>query len=54
MPMLPPWREDRGINPDQLAVQVKQRAAGVAAVNRGIGLNKVLKPFQIKPAASQR
>ena len=33
-------REDRGVDPDKLAAEVQQRAAGIAAVNRGVGLNE--------------
>ncbi len=42
-------RQNRGVNTDQLTVQVHQRAAGVTAVNRGVGLNKVLRNFTFRP-----
>ena len=34
--------EDRGVDADQLAARVDQRAAGVARVDRGVGLDEVL------------
>ena len=41
---------DRGVDPDQLAARVDQRAAGVAGVDRGVGLDEVLvvatRPFE--------
>ncbi len=46
-------REDRGVDPDKLAVEVQQRAAGVAAVNRGVGLNEILQPFKVQAAAAK-
>ena len=35
-------REDRGVDPDQLARHVDQRAAGIAGIDRGIGLDEEL------------
>lgn len=46
-------REDRGVDPDKLAVEVQQRAAGIAAVNRGVGLNEILQPFKVQAAAAK-
>ena len=47
-------RQNGGIDADKFAVEIQQRAAGVAAVNWGIGLNKVFQPFEIKAATTQR
>ena len=33
---------DRGVDPDEPAVEISQRSTGVAAVDRGIGLDRVL------------
>ena len=46
--------EDRGVNTNQLAVEIQQRAAGVAPVNGGVGLDKVFQPFEIQTTATQR
>ncbi len=35
-------REDRGIDADHLALQVEQRAAGIALVDRGVGLQEIV------------
>ena len=40
-------RQDRGVDPDQLATQIHQGAAGVARVDGGIGLQKVLEPVSV-------
>ena len=42
MPTLPPAADDRGVDADQLAAQVDQRAAGVAGVDRRVGLDELL------------
>ena len=34
--------EHRGVDADQLAARVDQRAAGIAGIDRGIGLNEIL------------
>ena len=47
------WRQNRGVDTNQLAVQVQQRAAGITSVNRGIGLDKVLQPFKVQTAATE-
>jgi hypothetical protein len=36
------WRDDRGIDADQFATQVDQCAAGVARIDRRVGLDEVL------------
>ena len=46
-------RQDRGVDPDKLAVEVQQRAAGVAAVDGGIGLDEILQPFKVQAAAAK-
>ena len=46
--------DDRGVDPDQLAAQVHERAAGVARVDRGVGLDEVLVAFGREPAAAER
>src|SRR5207302_5981035 len=46
-------REYRGVDPDQLAAQVHQRAAGVARIDRGVGLNEVLEAVGVDPRARQ-
>lgn len=53
IPMLPPRREDSGVDADQLTVQIKQRTAGVAPVDGGIGLDEIFQPFEIQAAAPQ-
>src|SRR5580658_9702207 len=35
-------RQNRGVDADQLAAQIDQRAAGVARIDRGVGLDEVL------------
>ena len=47
-------RQDGGVNADQLTVEVHQRAAGVPAVNRRIGLDKVFVVFHVQAATAQR
>ena len=43
MPIEPPDGEiDRRVDADHLAVHVEQRAAGIAAVDRGVGLDEVV------------
>ena len=44
--------QNRGVNTDQLTVEVKQCAAGVTAVDRGVSLNKVFQTFEIQTAAA--
>ena len=47
--------EDAGVDADQLAARVDQRAAGVARVDRGVGLDEVFvgrePPFRLRPVA---
>ena len=45
-------RQNRGVDTDQLAVEVNQRAAGVTAVNRRIGLDKVFIIFNVQAATT--
>ncbi|EJK92634.1 hypothetical protein UUU_06200 [Klebsiella pneumoniae subsp. pneumoniae DSM 30104 = JCM 1662 = NBRC 14940] len=47
-------RQNGGVDTDQLAVEVHQRAAGVPAVNRRIGLDKVFVVFHVEAATAQR
>src|SRR6185436_17080978 len=44
--------EDRGVNADQLAAVVDQRAAGVAGVDGCVGLDEVLVLFNTQAAAA--
>ena len=46
--------EDGGVDTDQLAVEIDQRAAGVARVNGGVGLNKILVALDTQAGAAQR
>ena len=46
--------EDRGIDPHQLAAQVDQGTAGIAEIDRGIGLDKILIGLQPKSGAAER
>ena len=46
-------RKDSGIDADQLAAQIHQRAAGVAGIDRGVGLNEVLIAADVQTAAAQ-
>ena len=46
--------EDAGVDADELAARVHQRAAGIAAVDRGVGLDEILvseKPRFLRPSA---
>ena len=36
------WREDRRVDADNLSLHVEQRTAGIAAVDRGVGLDEVV------------
>jgi hypothetical protein len=47
-------REDRGVDADQLAAQVDERAAGVAGVDRRVGLDEVLVLGDVESAAGRR
>ena len=43
MPCEPPEREiDRGVDADQAAGEIDQRAAGIAGIDRGVGLDEEL------------
>ena len=46
--------DDRGVDADQLAAQVDERAAGVAGVDRGVGLDELLVAVGADPAAPER
>ena len=46
--------ENGGVDADQLAVEIDQRAAGVARVNGGVGLNEVLVALDAQAGAAQR
>src|SRR5689334_5090378 len=46
--------ENRGIDADQFAAQVDERAARVAGVDRSVGLDEVLEAFGGQAAAAQR
>src|SRR5271167_3447396 len=48
------WRQDRGVDADQPTLQIDERAAGVAWVDRGVGLNKILIAFDTEPTAAER
>nr|GME07249.1 Uncharacterised protein [Ipomoea batatas]GME07418.1 Uncharacterised protein [Ipomoea batatas] len=48
------WGQNRGVNTNQLTVEVHQRATRVTAVNRGIGLDKVFIVLNVQTTASQR
>ena len=47
-------REDRGVDADDLAVHVEQRAARVAAVDGGVGLDVVVERTGVDVAAARR
>src|SRR5262245_43950867 len=48
------WRVDRRVDADDLAVHVEQRAAGIAAVDRGIGLDVAVVGPGIDVAVARR
>ena len=55
MPIEPPVREkNRGVDADQVAVRIDQRAARVALVDRRVGLNEVLESVDAEIAAPER
>ena len=55
MPILPPLRgEDRGVDAHQLAAQIHQRAAGVAGIDGGVGLNEILVAVRVDAGAAER
>src|SRR5690606_39475238 len=47
-------RDDRGIDADKSAVRCHQRAARIAGIDRGVGLDEVLIAFDVQSAAAQR
>jgi hypothetical protein len=47
-------RQDRGVDADELAVEIDQRAAGVAGVDRGVGLDEVLVLLDAQAGAADR
>ena len=42
--------DDGGVDADDFAAHVEERAAGVAGIDRRVGLNEVLKAFGVQPA----
>ncbi len=55
IPMLPPLREMIAeLMPDELALEVHERAARVAGIDRRVRLNEVLVRVAIDPAAAER
>ena len=54
MPMLPPRaRQDGAVDADELAPEVHQRAAGVARIDGGVGLDEVLVAVRVDAGAPQ-
>ncbi len=49
-----PRRDDRGVDADELAVERDQRAARIAGVDRGVGLDEVLVAFRVDPRPPER
>src|SRR5262249_13785508 len=47
-------REDRRVDTDELAVQIDERATGVAGVDRRIGLDEVLVALRVDARAPER
>src|SRR5690606_30143086 len=47
-------RYDRGVDPDEAAVGRDKRSAGIAGVDRGIGLDEVLVALDVDAAPIQR
>ena len=47
-------RVDRGVDAQQVAVHIDQRAAGIAGIDRCIGLDKILEGVDTQLVASQR
>ena len=47
-------REDRAVDPDQVAGGVDQRAAGIPGVDRGVGLDEVLEAADAEVVAAKR
>src|SRR5690606_31109098 len=47
-------RENRGVDAFQRAVEADERAARVARVDRGVGLNEILVPLDVDAAAAER
>ena len=47
-------RNDRGIDADDFAVEVEQRAAGIAAIDGGVGLNVIVVRPRIDVAVARR
>src|SRR5262249_56143554 len=48
------WGKDGGVNADYLTVEIEGRAAGIAAINRGIGLDVVVVGAGIDVAVARR
>jgi len=46
--------DDRRVDADQLAAQIDQRTAGVAGIDRGIGLNEIFIAFDVETRAAER
>ena len=47
-------RDDRGVDADDVAVEVEQRAAGIAAIDGGVGLNVIVVRARIDVAVARR
>ena len=47
-------RDDRGVDADDFAVEVEQRAAGIAAIDGGVGLNVIVVGAGIDVAVARR
>ena len=47
-------RQDGWVDADRFAVEIHERAAGVAGIDRGIGLNEILVPLDAEPRAAER
>ena len=54
MPSMPVCAAHRAVDADQLAVAVDERAAGIAEVDRGVGLDEVLERRDAELAAAGR
>ncbi len=47
-------RQDRGVDADQPAAQIDQRAARIAGIDRGVGLDEILVALDAEPGAAER
>src|SRR6185437_7088731 len=48
------WREDGGIHADDIAVHVEQRATGIAAIDRRVGLDEIVVGTGVDVAIARR